>query len=208
MIKSVDEIKEICFGTDGKCQIKLKPGIDSKKRIPFFQPFARLVVSACGSTDYWPISKLADRLSLPNVARDSSITAKLISKSVKQLNWIAKTFRKTGGVHIAALFSIDGELHVFAEDVGRHNAVDKVIGAAALKNVDFKKCFLALSGRLTGDIVLKAARIGIPLIASMTAALDSGIDVALRTGITLVGFVRGKRITIYTYSERINLSSS
>jgi formate dehydrogenase accessory protein FdhD len=208
MIKSLDEIREISLGTEGKCKIKLRLGIDSKKRIGFSQPFARLIVSACGSTDYWPISKLADRLDLPNVARNSSINAKIISESVKQLNLIAKTFRKTGGVHIAALFSVDGELYVFAEDVGRHNAVDKVVGAAALKNVDFKNCFLALSGRLTGDIVLKAARIGIPLIASMTAALDSGIDVALRTGITLVGFVRGKRITIYTNSERVNLSSS
>ena len=132
IIKSVDEIKKISFGTDGKCQIKLRPGVDSEKRVTLSQPFARLIISACGSTDYWPISKLADRLSLPNVARDSNITAKIISESVKQLNWIAKTFRKTGGVHIAALFSVDGELRVFAEDVGRHNAVDKVVGAAKI----------------------------------------------------------------------------
>jgi formate dehydrogenase accessory protein FdhD len=119
------------------------------------------------------------------------------------LNTLAKTFRKTGAVHIAALYSATGELMTFSEDVGRHNAADKVIGTGALKESDFSKCFLASSGRLTGDIVLKAARMRIPIVASMAAVVDSGIDVAQRTGITLIGFVRGKRMNVYTHAERI-----
>ena len=78
------------------------------------------------------------------------------------------TFKKTGGVHVAAVFKNSGELVSYAEDVGRHNAVDKVLGGASLIGQDLSKCFLALSGRLTGDIVLKAARTGIPLVVSRT----------------------------------------
>lgn len=206
LLKSVDEIREISLEKDGKCRIRLRAGIDAKKRISISQPFTRLIISACGSPDYWPFSKLVDRLDLPKVTVDLTVDAKVISESVKQLNKLAETFRKTGGVHVAALFSADGELRVFAEDIGRHNAVDKVVGAGVLKKLDFQKCFLALSGRLTGDIVLKAARMCIPLVASMTAAIDSGIEAALRTRITLSGFVRGKRINVYTHPERISLS--
>jgi formate dehydrogenase accessory protein FdhD len=90
-----------------------------------------------------------------------------------------------------------------AEDVGRHNAVDKVIGIAALSNVDFSACFLALSGRMSGDVAFKAAKVGLPIVASIAAALSSGIAVAEAANLTLVGFVRGKRMNIYTRSERI-----
>jgi FdhD protein len=132
-----------------------------------------------------------------------NVKAATISESVRRLNTLAKTFRETGGVHVAALYSKDGELQTLSEDVGRHNAVDKVIGAGALARLDFQKCFLASSGRLTGDIVLKAARMMIPIVASLAAAVDSGIDVAQQTGISLVGFVRGKRMNIYAGLERI-----
>ncbi len=116
---------------------------------------------------------------------------------------LAERFRKTGGVHVAALYSAKGELVALSEDVGRHNAVDKVIGVGTAKKLDFENLFLALSGRLTGDIVLKAARMRIPIVASMAAAVDSGVEAAQLTGITLIGFVRGKRMNVYTYPERI-----
>jgi len=87
--------------------------------------------------------------------------------------------------------------------VGRHNAVDKVVGIGALKRLDFEECFLASSGRLTGDIVLKLARMRVPAAASLAAAVSSGVEVAERTGVTLIGFVRGKRMNVYTYPERI-----
>ena len=128
-------------------------------------------------------------------------------QSTRQLNTIAKKFRETGGVHVAALYSMDGKLAALAEDVGRHNAVDKVIGAGVTKNIDFRDFFLTLSGRLAGDIALKAARMKIPLIASLSAAISSGLEAAQLTGITLIGFVRGKRMNVYTYPERIMFGS-
>jgi len=202
LLKSTDEIREVRLESDGKCTVRLKPHVNVEKQIAMAQPFARLIVSACGSTDYWPITKLMDRLNLPGISRGFQVEAKVLLESVKQLNKLAEVFRKTGGVHVAAIFSRKGRLTALAEDVGRHNAVDKVIGECALKSVDLN-CFLALSGRLTGDIVLKAARMQIPIVVSMAAAINSGVEVAKRTGITLVGFARGNHMNAYTHAERI-----
>jgi FdhD protein len=203
LLKSIDEIREVRLENDGKCVVRLKPHVNVEKQITMAQPFARLIVSACGSTDYWSITKLMDRLNLPEIARGFKVEAKVLLESVKQLNKLAEVFGKTGGVHVAAICSREGEPIALAEDVGRHNAVDKVIGECALKSVNFKNCFLSLSGRLTGDIVLKAARMQIPIVVSMAAAINSGIEVAKRTGMTLVGFARGKRMNVYTHAERI-----
>jgi FdhD protein len=206
LLKSIDEIDDLLLKKDGKCLVKLKPHVDAEQRISTSQRFARLVVSACGSPDYRPLSEVIDRL--PKLDMTPTLAATIVSHSVRRLNSIAETFRKTGGVHVAALYSTDGELAALAEDVGRHNAVDKVIGAGATKNMDFRNLFLALSGRLTGDIVLKAARMKIPVIASLAAAISSGLEVAQLTGVTLIGFVRGKRMNVYTHPERIVFSAS
>ena len=203
LLKSTEEIREVRFGSGGKCIVRLKPRVSIEKQISMAQPFARLIVSACGSTDYWPISKLMDRLNLPKMVAGFNVEVKILLESTKQLNTLAEVFRKTGGVHVAAIYSREGELIALAEDVGRHNAVDKVIGECALKRVNFQNCFLALSGRLTGDIVLKAVRMQVPIVVSMAAAINSGVEVAKRTGMTLVGFARGKRMNVYTHSERI-----
>jgi len=201
ILKSTDEIDELLLKKDGKCLVKLKPDIDAEQRISTSQRFARLIVSACGSPDYRPLSEVIN--SLPKLDMTPTVAANVVSQSVRNLNTIAEKFRKTGGVHVAALYSTDGKLVALAEDVGRHNAVDKVIGAGATKNMDFSNLFLALSGRLTGDIVLKAARMKIPVIASLAAAISSGLEAAQLTRVTLIGFVRGKRMNIYTYPERI-----
>jgi len=203
VLKSINDLREIRLDKDGKCRVRLKPGVDAKKRISVSQPFARLIVSSCGSPDYWPLSKLIDRLDLSEVPIGLTVEARIVLESVRQLNTLAETFRKTGGVHVAALYSVNGELRTLAEDVGRHNAVDKVVGLSVLKGLNFEDCFLTSSGRLTGDIVLKSARMRIPIVASMTAATDSGVDAAQRTGLTLVGFARGKRMNVYTHPQRI-----
>jgi len=203
VLKSIDDIREIRLGKDGKCRVRLRPNVDAERRISVSQPFARLIVSSCGSPDYWPLSKLIDRLDLSKVPSGLTVEAKVVLESVRRLNKLAETFRKTGGVHVAALYSANGELMALAEDVGRHNAVDKVVGTGVLKRLNFEDCFLASSGRLTGDIVLKSARMLIPIVASMTAATDSGVEAAQRTGLTLVGFARGKRMNVFTHPERI-----
>jgi FdhD protein len=107
-------------------------------------------------------------------------------------------FRETGGTH-SALLNREGEgVVAFSEDVGRHNALDKVIGAAIMRKVDLGECILASSGRLSGEMVLKAAKAGIPVICSVSAPLLSGIRIAEAAGVTLIGFVRGRRMNQYT----------
>lgn len=205
IIKTVNEIQEIKVNKQGKCQVRLKPAINLAKRIAVAQPFARIVPSSCGSADYWPLSKLIDKLALPKSHVNFRVKAEIISDAVRGLTPLAEVFRRTGGVHVAALFTSEGKLVTYAEDVGRHNAVDKVIGTVALKNLNFSDKFLASSGRLTGDIVLKAARVGIPVVASLSAAVSSGVEAAHLTGLTLIGFVRGTRMNIFSHPERIIL---
>jgi FdhD protein len=200
ILKSVEEIEEVNLKNEA-CHVKIKSNINIKKRLNLSKHFSRIITSACGSPWAYPYSG-----KLPKIKSNLKVKAETILNSVKNLNFIAETFRKTGGVHAAAIYKKDGELVAFAEDVGRHNAVDKVIGMAALNKTDFGACFLALSGRLTGDMVLKAGRVGLPLVASLAAALDSGIAIAKDIGLTLIGFVRGNRMNIYTCPERILLN--
>jgi FdhD protein len=203
LLKSVDEISKITIGAAGRCKVQLRKGIEVDKRVTASQPFARLVLTACGSPDYWPLTKLVDRLGLRQISSNLKVRAEVISSSVRELNTLAQLFRKTGGVHVAAICRLNGDLIAYAEDVGRHNAVDKVIGICALKGINLTECFLTSSGRLTGDIVLKTARMGIPIVASLAAAVDSGIQVAKQTRLTLIGFVRGHRMNVFTFPNRV-----
>ncbi|MEM2937156.1 MAG: formate dehydrogenase accessory sulfurtransferase FdhD [Candidatus Bathyarchaeia archaeon] len=198
IIKTVEEIAEITFEESGICSVNLKPIINLEARLKITHRPSHIIPSVCGG----PYQPQAIK-QLKKIESTLKFKAETIQKCVNNLNSMAETFRKTGGVHAAAIYNGEGTLLALAEDVGRHNAVDKVIGACALKKVDFSQCFLTLSGRLTGDIVLKAARVGIPLIASLAAALDSGITIAKETNLTLIGFVRGKRMNVYTVPERI-----
>jgi FdhD protein len=200
ILKSSEEIEEINLNNEGVCRVKIKSNVDIEKRLKLSKHISRIIISACGSPSPYPYSG-----KLPKINSNLKVKAETILNSVKSLNSIAETFRKTGGVHAAAIYKNNGELTAFAEDVGRHNAVDKVIGMAALNKTDFSACFLVLSGRLTGDIVLKAARVGLSIVASLAAAIDSGIAIAKDAGLTLIGFVRGKRMNIYSFSERVIL---
>jgi FdhD protein len=196
LIKSIEEIQKIDFKNEDICEVTLKSNIDLDKRLKHAKNFSRIILSACGGP-YQPSKRL------PKIKSNLKVKAEVIQNCVNKLNSIAETFRKTGGVHAAAIYESDGSLMAFAEDVGRHNAVDKVIGLGALNKTDFSKCFLALSGRLTGDIVSKAAKVGLPVVASLAAAVDSGINIARELDLTLIGFVRGRRMNVYNFPERI-----
>lgn len=202
LVNSVDNIAKVAF-EENRCYITLRK-TDTAEHTIVSVPFSRLIVSSCGTVRHRSLSELLDQIDLKSLSRWQT-KADTILQCIKKLNSLGRIFRQTGGVHVAALFHHDGELVTLAEDVGRHNAVDKVIGEAALKNEDLDLCFLALSGRMTGDIVLKAARVRIPITASLAAAVDSGLEVAKKTGVTLIGFVRGNRMNVYTFPERIKL---
>ncbi|WP_414469805.1 formate dehydrogenase accessory sulfurtransferase FdhD [Methanobacterium sp. ACI-7] len=135
------------------------------------------------------------------VESDHKITKEMVLEASKKLRESSSIWSATGGTHIAALVTEDDFIAI--EDVSRHVAIDKVVGAAELRGIDFSNCFMFSSGRMPGDMIIKIARIGIPIIASKSAPTSSGYMVGEEANVTIIGFVRGKRFNIYTHPERV-----
>jgi len=126
--------------------------------------------------------------------------AALAEAAREGIRWLADAplYTSTGGAHVAALVRADGTRLTRMEDVGRHNAVDKVLGWALVNGVRLSEMILATSGRLTGEMASKAGVAGVPVMASVSAATNRGVEEALRYGVTLIGFVRGDAMNVYT----------
>ncbi len=137
---------------------------------------------------------------------DFIINYDIIFFLIKELFKKSLVFDKTGGVHNALLANKDGSVLVFKEDIGRHNTVDKICGHILLNNIDPKGKILLLSGRISTEILLKAAKSKIAIIASPSATTDKAVKLADKLGITLIAFVRKKRMNIYTHKERVKFN--
>lgn len=135
------------------------------------------------------------------------IDAAVLRTLPDKLRGAQKVFDSTGGVHAAGLFTVDGEPIVVREDVGRHNAVDKVIGRALMDyRLPARRTVLMVSGRASFELVQKAVLAGIPILAAVSAPSSLAVDLAERSGLTIVGFLRGTSMNIYTGRERVLLS--
>ncbi|KPK77577.1 MAG: hypothetical protein AMJ79_02765 [Phycisphaerae bacterium SM23_30] len=159
-----------------------------------------LIVSSCGMCGSEDMEKLIN--SLPKVADNVRLTGKQLVQLTERLRTEQEIFQRTGGTHAAGIVR-DEQLIAAGEDVGRHNAFDKAIGRCLLDGINPAATIAVLSGRISFELVAKAARTGVELIAAVSAPSTLAIEVARRCRITLCGFVRQTEATIYSHPHRI-----
>ncbi|MFH1699440.1 MAG: formate dehydrogenase accessory sulfurtransferase FdhD [Candidatus Zixiibacteriota bacterium] len=160
-----------------------------------------MIVSSCGACGSENLKKRIE--SLPEVGNKLKIKADIMPSVYKKIRERQELFNASGGTHGAALFNGQGEIITFAEDTGRHNALDKAIGKCLLSGWDTSGMGIALTSRLSLEMVSRCARPGIEIIAAVSAPTSMAIEVAQKCNITLCAFVRETRATIFTHPHRI-----
>ncbi len=158
--------------------------------------------SSCGLCGRLTIESL--RSDLPPLTSSWTMPASTILELPDRLRQAQAVFEETGGLHAAGLFSRDGRLETVAEDVGRHNAVDKVIGRMLMaERLPLSDHVLFVSGRTSFEIVQKAFLAGIPMVAAVSAPSSLAVELAEDSGITLIGFLRGRNFNVYAHAQRV-----
>ena len=206
--ETVDAI-EHCFITcaenkENVIQVSLREGIE-----PHLPNTERnfYTTSSCGVCGKASINSIKTVSTYNNNTTEHQVSADLLRKLPAILQKHQNVFAETGGLHASALFNTDGELLLVREDVGRHNALDKLVGAALNKNLlPLNQYILLLSGRISFELVQKAAMAGVTIIAAVGAPSSLAVQLAEEFNITLVGFLRDQRFNIYTQPKRILLS--
>jgi len=163
----------------------------------------RYITTGCGKGTSFMGAE--DKRGIPRVRSAFKASAKAVLNLMAEFQDRSDVHRLTGGVHNAALCNPEG-IMLFSEDIGRHSAIDKIIGECLLKDIDVGDCLIITSGRISSEVLLKIAMAGVPMIISKSAPTDLAIKLAKQSGITLVGFVRGKRMNVYSNGRRISTS--
>ncbi|MGH3443597.1 MAG: formate dehydrogenase accessory sulfurtransferase FdhD [Nitriliruptorales bacterium] len=163
------------------------------------------MTSACGVCGKASLDALELR-GIPPVVSDVTVDTATLSALPERLSAAQTIFERTGGLHAAGLFTPDGELVAVREDVGRHNALDKLIGWALLDaRLPLSDAVVLVSGRASFELLQKSVAAGVPVVCAVSAPSSLAVDVAERFGATLVGFLRGRRFNVYTNADRVRL---
>jgi FdhD protein len=163
-----------------------------------------IATASCGICGKASIDEVAIRC--PPLAPGPVVKRSVILALPDLLRVAQRAFDETGGLHAAGLFAPNGELIAIREDVGRHNAIDKLVGSQVLAGaLPLGERILMVSGRVSFEIVQKAAVAGIPIVAAVSAPSDLAIETAERLGVTLIGFLRGDGFNVYAHDARIDL---
>ncbi len=179
--------------------------VELRKAVADFARFERhfTTSSACGVCGRAQLDSLRD-LGVTALADEMRVPASLLYELPRRMREGQRVFAATGGLHAAALFDERGDLVVVREDVGRHNAVDKLVGWGLLNtHLPFERSMLMVSGRASYEILQKSAMARISIVCSVSAPSSLAVDLARAFNITLVGFLRGERANVYAHGERI-----
>ena len=162
----------------------------------------RTVTSGCGkgATFY----HVLDSLHSMKIEEDLSVTPQQVYALMAELNSLSELYKDTRGVHNSALADRENIL-IFRDDIGRHNAVDKIRGASFIDDIPLGDKLLITTGRLTSEIVIKIAKMGVPVLISRSAPTSLAIELAERVGLTMIGYVRGEKMNVYTGLRRVNM---
>jgi FdhD protein len=158
----------------------------------------RLIRTGCGAVN---VTDMAD--DLPHLNGDLSVPAEMLLGLNAAMRRAQDLYRVSGGVHAAALFDAAGHLITLQEDIGRHNAIDKALGYCLLRHIPLQDRILVTTGRASHEMVTKSVRVGIPIIVSISAATALAAQIAEDRGATLIGYLRGRRMSVYTHSWRV-----
>jgi FdhD protein len=212
VVRSHDDIAGIrlCDGTscghgahDGMgniADVRLAPGVEVGSGIR--RNF--MTTSACGVCGKTSIEDICVQPAGSLASDRTQFSPSVLSSLPDRLRQAQRVFARTGGLHAAGLFTSSGELIAIREDVGRHNAVDKLVGYALLRDkLPLAGCVLLVSGRASFELVQKAVLAGIPLLAAVSAPSSLAADLAEEAGLTLAGFLRGPSMNVYTAPHRI-----
>lgn len=194
---------------DGKQQynivnIFLRPGVEWN---PDFRQRSLPATSACGLCGSASLEAVRVRLER-RLACSLTVTPSFIRTLPGRLEAAQAVFAQTGGLHAAALITSAGEVVAIREDIGRHNAVDKLLGYGLLQGIDLSRHILLVSGRAGFEIVQKAAVAGIPVTVAISAPSSLAVDLARSVGMTLIGFIRSGRFNVYAGAERLAASDA
>lgn len=196
VIEKIEDIEDITISDDG-LRVDIKAAVDENSLQNLYKE--KTLVSGCGGG---VTGNVAGSVEVPFNQTSFVVSPATISSEVKKFYAESELYMLTGCVHKAMLYLEDGTT-VTAEDIGRHNAIDKVVGKCKLEGIDTSKAVLFVSGRLSSEMVVKAVMHKVAIVVSRTAPTHLGVKTAHTHGITLVGFARGKKMNIYTHSGRL-----
>lgn len=195
-VESLDDILSLGVCTDfGLAEVRLKVEVPER-----LQP---TLTSGCGTGIAY---NLPQQLLNERQQRPRYYDANSVLRLMNELNNLIDQYRNHGGIHSAAAGDRDGLLLLHAEDIGRHNTLDRLAGEAMFRKINLQDQMLVTSGRVSTEMVAKAARLGIGLIASRTSPTDKAISLCQQAGITLIGYVRGQNMEVYSHQEQLRIT--
>jgi FdhD protein len=201
IIHSIDDV-QLIDSRENDIKVQLKTNINLRNAT---MDTMNLIMTACSSSSR---TRTRKSFSLQKIESNITVGAEQILSMFIELNKRSNIHHRTRGTHSAMICSSNGDVLAFAEDVGRHNAIDKVIGSILIEKTNLTNCVLISSGRQSVEMVQKAVRGGIPVVASITAPLTTGIQFAEVAGITLLCFAQGNSMKIYTNPQRIIINQA